>query len=178
MGGTFDPLHIGHLVIAEQARELMSLDEVWFLPSNQPPHKERSPVANSLQRLEMVRRAIAGHPNFHVCEIEFDRGGISYSMDTAAIMKERYPDYCFQWIIGSDMVQYLPRWYRIEEMIQMVSFVGLERPGFVSVQLELPDWLKSSVTMIKMIQLDISSRLASANSRISFTPGKSRPGSI
>jgi len=157
MGGTFDPLHLGHLLVAEQAREQMTLDEVWFMPSNQPPHKENPPKAGSLHRLEMVRRAIADHPKFRLCELEFERGGTSYSIDTAYLLKERYPNDQFYWIIGADMVQYLPKWYKIKEMIEMVSFIGLGRPGYEYSQLDLPDWLSNSLTMIPMVQFDISS---------------------
>lgn len=157
MGGTFDPLHLGHLLVAEQAREQMALDEVWFMPSNQPPHKEQSPKAEPQHRLEMVRRAIVDHPDFKLCELEFERGGTSYSVDSASILKERYPNHHFYWIIGADMVQYLPKWFKIQEMIGMVSFIGLDRPGYEHSLQDLPDWLSNSLTMIKMIQFDISS---------------------
>lgn len=157
MGGTFDPVHVGHLLVAEQARERMELDEVWFIPSNQPPHKNSSPIAGPFERLEMVRRAIDGHADFRLCDIEFERGGTSYSVETASLLKKRHPDCRFHWIIGSDMVRYLPKWYKIKELADQVSFVGLKRPGYPSVEGELPDWLRSSVTMIEMLQLDISS---------------------
>jgi nicotinate-nucleotide adenylyltransferase len=169
MGGTFDPLHLGHLLIAEQAREQMSLDEVWFMPSNVPPHKDQRPFADPIHRLEMVRLAIADHPKFKLCELEFEIGGTSYSVNTATILKERYPHYQFHWIIGADMVQYLPKWYRIQDMVELASFIGLDRPGYEHSELELPDWLSNSLTMIKMVQVDISStevrsRLARGNS--------------
>jgi nicotinate-nucleotide adenylyltransferase len=157
MGGTFDPLHLGHLLVAEQAREQMSLDEVWFMPSNQPPHKEQQPKADPSHRLEMVRLAIADHPKFKLCELEFERGGTSYSVETAYILKERYPDNQFHWIIGADMVQYLPKWFKIQEMIGLVSFIGLDRPGYEDALRDLPDWLSNSLAMIKMVQFDISS---------------------
>jgi nicotinate-nucleotide adenylyltransferase len=157
MGGTFDPLHLGHLLVAEQARERMELDEVWFLPSNHPPHKDHSPVARSEDRLEMVRRAIGDHPKFKLCEIEFERDGPSYSVETAYILKERYPKDQFYWIIGSDMIQYLPKWYKIEEMIQEVSFIGLDRPGYGASLHNLPGILQQSLTMVDTVQIDISS---------------------
>ncbi|MEX1031134.1 MAG: nicotinate-nucleotide adenylyltransferase [Paenibacillaceae bacterium] len=157
MGGTFDPLHLGHLLVAEQAREQMSLNEVWFMPSNQSPHKDIQPKADPLHRLEMVRLAIADHPKFKLCELEFERGGTSYSVETAYILKERYPQHQFHWIIGADMVQYLPQWFKIQEMISLVSFIGLDRPGYEDVRRDLPDWLSKSLAMIKMVQFDISS---------------------
>ncbi len=157
MGGTFDPLHLGHLLVAEQAREQMALDEVWFMPSNQPPHKDHLPKASPQQRLDMVRIAIANHPNFKLSELEFERSGISYSVDSAVLLKERYPNDRFYWIIGADMVQYLPKWYKIQEMVSKVSFIGLDRPGYENSEQALPDWLSNSLTMIPMIQFDISS---------------------
>jgi len=157
MGGTFDPLHLGHLLVAEQAREQMSLDEVWFMPSNQPPHKDHQPKANPQHRIEMVRSAIANHPDFKLCELEFERGGTSYSVDSAYMLKERYPNDQFHWIVGSDMVQYLPKWHRIQEMSTMVSFIGLDRPGYKDSERDIPDWLTNSLVMIEMVQFDISS---------------------
>src|SRR5690554_2381696 len=148
MGGTFDPLHLGHLLVAEQAREQMSLDEVWFMPSNQPPHKDQQPKANPIHRLEMVRLAIADHPQFKLCDLEFERGGTSYSVDTAYELKERYPEHHFHWIIGADMVQYLTKWFKIKEMIGLVSFIGLDRPGYEATERELPEWLSASLCMI------------------------------
>lgn len=157
MGGTFDPVHLGHLLVAEQARERMMLDEIWFMPSNIPPHKDQQPIADPMHRLEMVRLAIADQPSFKLCELEFELGGTSYSVNTATILKERFPQHQFHWIIGADMVQYLPKWFKIREMVELVSFIGLDRPGYENSTNELPDWLAHSLTMIQMVQVDISS---------------------
>ncbi|WP_226583205.1 nicotinate-nucleotide adenylyltransferase [Halobacillus litoralis] len=129
LGGTFDPPHQGHLIMAEYAREEMGLDEVWFMPSFIPPHKQESATAPPA-RLEMVKRATENHPQFKVCDVELVRKGTSYTVDTMSFLKEEYPDYKFFFIIGGDMVQHLPKWNRIEELKQMVDFIGVERPGY------------------------------------------------
>lgn len=157
MGGTFDPIHIGHLVAAEAAREAASLDEVWFLPTNIPPHKEDQPKATPEERLEMVFRAIDFQPYFRAIDIELARGGVSYSVDTAAELKELYPDRSFHYIIGADMVQYLPKWHQIEKLADMVSFIGLARPGTTLALDELPEYIRDKVTVVPMPMLDISS---------------------
>lgn len=156
MGGTFDPIHIGHLIAAEQAREQGRLDEVWFLPTYAPPHKKESPAGTPEQRLEMVRRAVNGHPRFAVCDLEIRRGGISYSADTVEALTEEYPDVHFLFIIGADMVEYLPRWHRIGDIAARIGFIGLARPGYTLAP-DLPSWLKDKVTLVTMPQIELSS---------------------
>jgi nicotinate-nucleotide adenylyltransferase len=157
MGGTFDPVHNGHLIVAEQARERMKLDEVWFMPSYQPPHKETSPIAESMHRLSMIRLAIAGHPQFRICEIEYEREGTSYTIDTTSLLVDQYPQHQFSWIIGSDMVAYLPKWYRIDDLVAQISFIGLQRPGYDLTEQKLPPHILNALTMVDMPQIDISS---------------------
>lgn len=157
MGGTFNPIHLGHLIAAEQAREGMLLQEVWFMPSNIPPHKEPETGAAAEQRLEMVRRAITGHPHFRVNDLELRLGGKSYSVNTVAELRKRHPDHEFYFIIGGDMVQYLPNWYRIEEMVRQVFFIGLQRAGTPLDLDVLPDWIREKVVMVPMPMIQISS---------------------
>ncbi|MCA1021455.1 nicotinate-nucleotide adenylyltransferase [Halobacillus litoralis] len=129
LGGTFDPPHYGHLLMAEYCREDMGLDEVWFMPSYIPPHKKESQTDAEL-RLEMVERSIAGHPDFRLCNIELVRKGTSYTYDTLTLLNNEYPDHHFFFIIGGDMVQNLPQWYKIKELKTIVDFVGVKRPGY------------------------------------------------
>src|SRR5690349_13964425 len=91
-GGTFDPIHLVHLIIAEQCREQARLDQVWFIPAFNPPHKQDHSVASFTHRVEMIRLAIAGHPAFQVDELEKDRGGFSYTADTLEELHRRHPD--------------------------------------------------------------------------------------
>ena len=157
MGGTFDPVHLGHLIAAECAREGADLDEVWFMPCNAPPHKKDAPGATSRQRWDMVCLAVRDHPAFRPVDLEIRRGGVSYSYDTVQMLKERHPDVHFSYIIGADMVQYLPHWHRIDELAQLISFIGLKRPGTDIRWGELAETIRSRITMVDMPLLDISS---------------------
>jgi nicotinate-nucleotide adenylyltransferase len=157
MGGTFDPVHWGHLIAAEQAREGMGLDEVWFMPVNVPPHKQRIPGADARQRCEMVTRAIEPHPSFRLTDLEIARGGTSYTIDTVKHLKQLYPGNEFLYIIGGDMVQYLPHWYGIEQLVKLIGFLGLRRPGFTEDLEALPEHIRRKVTWVPMPIIDISS---------------------
>lgn len=157
MGGTFDPVHIGHLIAAEAARDGCGLDEVWFIPTYQPPLKDNEPGASSEARLQMVQEALGGSPAFKALDIELQRGGMSYSIDTVLELKKRYPDASFSYIIGSDRINDLPKWHRIEELAELITFIGLERAG-TAVQLdELPGFLRRRVAMAEMPPIGISS---------------------
>ncbi|WP_085508933.1 nicotinate-nucleotide adenylyltransferase [Thalassobacillus devorans] len=129
LGGTFDPPHIGHLIIAEEVYYQLDLDEVWFLPSNHPPHKSGA-TADNQNRLEMVKAAIADNPHFSVSDIELQRDGKSYTYDTIKQLKKLNPDIEFYFIIGGDMVEYLPKWYEIKKLMKMTHFVGVKRSGY------------------------------------------------
>ncbi|CQR46913.1 Nicotinate-nucleotide adenylyltransferase [Paraliobacillus sp. PM-2] len=129
LGGTFDPPHIGHLVIAEEVYHQLKLDEVWFIPSNEPPHKDKASTA-VINRVAMVEAAIDDNDHFFLKTIEIDRPGKSYTFNTIHLLKEIYPDTSFYFIIGADMVEYLPKWNKIDELINMVKFVGVKRPEY------------------------------------------------
>lgn len=129
MGGTFDPIHVGHLIAASSAMETASLDEVWFIPTATPPLKPNAPIASEEQRLAMVELAIADMPTFRCSSIEMNRGGTSYSYDTIVELMEQNPDASFSYIIGSDRIHDLPSWYRAEELKQLITFIGLNRPS-------------------------------------------------
>jgi nicotinate-nucleotide adenylyltransferase len=159
MGGTFDPIHIGHLLAAEMAKEAGKLDAVWFLPTYHPPHKHHKMGASAEARKRMVKLAIADVDYFHLELMELERGGISYSIDTAIQLTQLYPDVRFTWIIGGDMAQYLPQWVRIEELVQYVSFLGLTRPGYAYECSLLPEFIRDRVLYHEMPSLDISSTM-------------------
>ncbi|MBW7460576.1 nicotinate (nicotinamide) nucleotide adenylyltransferase, partial [Paenibacillus sepulcri] len=129
MGGTFDPIHYGHLLAAETAREACGLDEVWFIPAFQPPLKDNEPGAEGPSRLEMVYRAIDFQPHFRALDIELERGGTSYTIDTVEALLEQNPERSFSIIIGSDRINDLPSWHRAKELAELVTFIGVERPG-------------------------------------------------
>ncbi|WAA10351.1 nicotinate-nucleotide adenylyltransferase [Fervidibacillus albus] len=129
LGGTFDPPHIGHLIIADQVWQQFELDEVRFMPNYLPPHKEKTLTSNT-ERVEMVKNAIHDHPAFSIETIEMERKGKSYTYDTIRLLKQREPDTEFYFIIGADMVEYLPHWYKIDRLIELIPFIGVNRPGF------------------------------------------------
>lgn len=151
LGGTFDPPHLAHLIIAEEVRTKLQLDEVWFIPVYLPPHKTRDFIASAEDRLEMVKRAIESNPHFSVSTIELERKGPSYTIDTVKELRGRYPDTSFYFIIGGDMSESLHTWKSIEELKQLVTFVAVERPGF--------QWQKNSEELlcIEIPTVDISS---------------------
>ncbi|MFS0751375.1 nicotinate-nucleotide adenylyltransferase [Oceanobacillus sp. 1P07AA] len=129
LGGTFDPPHIGHLLIAEEVRRAKQLDEIWFIPTNTPPHKEET-TTSAEHRTSMLQLVIRSHPSFKLNKIELQREGKSYTYDTIRELKKTFPSIEFYFIIGGDMVEFLPKWYRINELLDIVTFVGVERPGY------------------------------------------------
>ncbi|OEH93674.1 nicotinate-nucleotide adenylyltransferase [Bacillus solimangrovi] len=149
IGGTFDPPHNGHLLIAQEVLIALSLDEIWFIPSNIPPHKSRE-ITSSKHRIEMVKRAIESNDNFKINLIEFEREGRSYTVDTIKVLKELYKEYTFYFIIGSDMVEYLPKWHEVDELMKLIQFVGMKRPGY---EMET----KYPLIQIEAPQIDLSS---------------------
>ena len=128
-GGTFNPIHIGHLIMANEVYAALELDEVRFMPNATAPHKEMATSATIEQRLQMVELAIEGIPHFKVERFEIERGGVSYTYDTMKAMRDREPDVEFYFIIGGDMIDSLHTWYRIDELLKLVHFVGVKRPG-------------------------------------------------
>lgn len=157
MGGTFDPIHNGHLLAAETAREACGLDEVWFIPSFHPPLKDNAPSADGSHRLEMVYRAIDFQPHFRAMDVELERGGTSFSIDSIQALQTAYPDREFSFIIGSDRVNDLPQWHLIEELAERVRFIGVERPGEVIEKSLLPSFIADRLTVIAMPLIEISS---------------------
>ncbi|AJY76251.1 nicotinate-nucleotide adenylyltransferase [Paenibacillus beijingensis] len=157
MGGTFDPIHLGHLLAAETALEACGLDEVWFIPSAQPPLKLGDPGADGDSRLEMVRIATASHPRFKAVDLELQRGGISYSYDTAKALRKQHPDCSFAYIIGSDRINDLSQWHRNEELAELVTFIGVERPDEAADTAALPVYLRDRLVLAVMPQIGISS---------------------
>ena len=131
LGGTFDPPHNGHMLIANEVLEALRLDEIWFMPNQEPPHKQKSNDVSNFDRISMLELAIAGHPKFKIDTIELERSGRTYTFDTMKILKNLNEDVQFFFIIGADMIEYLPKWHRIEELIELVQFVGVNRPDYV-----------------------------------------------
>ena len=129
MGGTFNPIHYGHLLLAENAYEQFGLDEVLFMPSNNPPHKKMTPVIDGARRAEMVRLAIEGNPHFAFSGEELTREGNTYTSDTLEILTEREPDTQFYFIIGGDSLSQFENWRRPEVILKLACVLAAEREG-------------------------------------------------
>ncbi|MGY0836001.1 nicotinate-nucleotide adenylyltransferase [Aerococcus urinaeequi] len=130
LGGTFNPIHNGHLLMAEQVYDKLKLDEVWFMPNKKPPHAESKETLADAYRVDMIALAIEDNPHFRLEGIELDRVGKSYTVDTMEILTTLYPTYEFYFIIGADMIEDLPKWHRINDLIKMVHLVGVGREGY------------------------------------------------
>lgn len=130
LGGTFDPIHLGHLIIAEQAREQARLDEVLFIPSARPPHKLSDPISPFDHRVEMVQLAIAGRSDFRVETLERERPGPSYTADTLTELRQRHPDTDFYLILGEDCLPDLAGWYQPLRIVEQAGLLVAARPGW------------------------------------------------
>lgn len=128
MGGSFDPVHNGHLMVAVDAMEQCALDEVVWIPAANAPLRDSGPVASAAARLEMVRLAIRGITQFNVDSCEIERGGTSYAVDTAADLRHRHGGARLFWIIGADQLSRLPRWHKVGELAKAVGFIVANRP--------------------------------------------------
>lgn len=163
-GGSFNPVHLGHLVAAQDALEHMGLNRVVFLPAAQPPHKHGAPLAASADRLEMLRLAIAGDLRFEVSDDEIGRGGISYTVDTLRRFRARLADASLYFIIGADSLLELHTWRDVETVLQLAEIVTVGRPGVALEHvnretLRLPDpWpARLTVNLVAGHRIDISS---------------------
>jgi len=130
MGGTFDPIHTGHLVIAEAVRIEYGLEKVLFIPAANPPHKQQSYVTSAIHRYIMTVMATYSNPYFYVSPIEIERPGLSYAIDTVLALIEQYSDKTeFYFITGADAVQDLPTWRNIDQLLDLCYFIAATRPG-------------------------------------------------
>lgn len=128
-GGSFDPVHLGHLVLAEQCREQAALDQVWFVPAARPPHKSRQ-LSPFDRRVEMLELAVSGHPAFRIDELEKDRPGPSYTADTLVELRQRHPEHELFLLIGGDAFVDLPGWYQPQRIVEQATLLVTARPGW------------------------------------------------
>lgn len=128
MGGTFDPIHIGHLILGEKAYEQMGLDQVWFMPAGNPPHKQnRVGRASDIQRVEMVKKAIAGNPHFALSLIEMNADGYSYTYRTLENLVKGNPDTDYYFIIGADSLYSFATWKEPKRICSACTIVVATR---------------------------------------------------
>lgn len=129
MGGTFNPVHLAHLVAGQQAMTKLHLDEMWFIPDNIPPHKDK-PLTSAKDRVAMLELATHDNPKFKVKLLELYRGGVSYTVDTLRYLKEKAPQNNYYLVMGSDQVNSFHKWKHPDELAKMATLVGIRRPGY------------------------------------------------
>jgi nicotinate-nucleotide adenylyltransferase len=164
-GGAFDPVHTGHLILAEQGREQARLDQVWFVPAARHPFKAESTAASFERRVEMLQLAIAGHAAFRVDEIEKNRPGLSYTADTLDELKHQHPAHEFFLLVGSDALPDLPKWHAPQRIARAATLIVKERPGHpvppiaeLSAAISLPAGELLRLQQIEVPLIDLSSR--------------------
>ncbi|HPF20540.1 MAG TPA: nicotinate-nucleotide adenylyltransferase [Syntrophomonas sp.] len=129
-GGTFDPVHYGHLLAAQWAGEAFGLDEIIFIPAARPPHKDPAGVINGRHRLRMVELAIKNNPTFSVSALELERSGYSYTVDTIRHFLLADPRLDIRFILGVDALQLIHTWKEVEQLITLCRFIVVTRPGY------------------------------------------------
>lgn len=129
LGGSFDPVHYGHLLLAETGRDQGPLDRVWFLPAATPPHKRSRRMATGAQRMAMLEMATGDHPFFGVTRLELDRGGVSYTVDTLGEIHSRYPHADLFLLMGADSLADLPTWKHARQICQLATPMVVGRAG-------------------------------------------------
>ena len=162
MGGTFDPIHYGHLVIANEVLFKFDLQKIIFVPTGNPPHKRSAALADAYHRYMMVQFATMTNPSFDVSNIEVEKDGISYTVDTIRELKNNYIDTKLYFITGTDAVLDLPNWKDPEEILNLCTFISVNRPGYVTDTLDdkldrLMEKYKGEILSIRAPQLKISS---------------------
>lgn len=128
MGGTFDPIHQGHLEAADELRDVADLEQVWVMPNAHPPHRHE-PLASAADRMKMVELAVAGHAGLVASRLEVERGGISYTIETIRELERRFPGQQFEILLGSDEAVRIRSWHRWEDVLAEADFVVFNRPG-------------------------------------------------
>lgn len=131
MGGTFNPVHYGHLIAAQEVKEKMNLDKIIFIPSAHPPHKDEKELAPATDRLNMLKLALGKDPYFSLSALEIDRGGKSYSFQTMRALHKIYgPEAIFFFILGTDAMRDIFSWKNVDEFLRLCQLIVINRPGF------------------------------------------------
>ncbi|MGN0371976.1 MAG: nicotinate-nucleotide adenylyltransferase [Enterocloster sp.] len=163
LGGTFDPVHIGHLSLGEQAQRQFELEQIWFMPSGIPPHKKDHRVTDGIHRLRMVNLAIRENPRFICSDFELKRDGNTYTAKTLRLLREEYPEHTFYFIIGADSLYQIERWYHpelvMEQTVLLVAGRAYEEEHLpLEEQIQyLQDKYNARIFPIAFEEIDISS---------------------
>lgn len=160
-GGSFDPVHLGHLLLAETCREVFQLDQVWFLPCGQSPHKPRGAIASGRQRAEMLEFAVAGDSRFAVCRLELDRIGPSFTVETLRQLHVEAPDRDLFFLMGADSLIDLPQWREPLAILELATIIAVNRGGMAPLDLtaletRLGSVVRDRVKSVSMPSIEIS----------------------
>lgn len=157
MGGTFDPIHHGHLVAASEVADRFDLDEVLFVPTGNPWQKADREITAAEDRYLMSVVATASNPRFSVSKVDIDRGGPTYTLDTLRDLREQFPDAKLFFITGADALSSIMSWRHWEEMFELAEFVGVTRPGYELTEEMFPEEIQRRVHLIEIPAMAISS---------------------
>ena len=162
MGGTFDPPHMGHLMIAESVRTALELEEIRFIPTGKVAYKDNTLSASGQDRLEMVRLAIEGNPCFRIDATEVERQGTTYTFETMELLAKAEPDAAFTFIVGADSLDYMELWRYPERIFALCRVAAVMRPGFSKEQMEekrqeLIRRFGGQIVLIEAPQISVSS---------------------
>lgn len=162
LGGTFDPVHIGHLRMADAVYKYMNLEQVMFIPAYVAPHKVGMDIAPADDRYAMTKLAIEPYSYFTVSDLELRRSGVSYTVDTLRELHRQYPEKQLYFIIGADSVEQLHTWNSIEEMLQLATFIGAGRPGYEGIIMDnvvknLGEEARQHIMLLNTPEYDVSS---------------------
>ncbi len=136
-GGSFNPVHTGHLILGQFTLEKAELDEIFFVPASRPPHKPHTSLAPAEHRMEMLRLACKNNPAFKISDIEINRSGPSYTLTTVRQMMDNYSESARLFLIlGADSVRDIHKWYRAKELVKSVPMIGLRRPDTDHIHME------------------------------------------
>ncbi len=172
LGGTFDPPHIGHLILAQHALDAIGLDRLLFVPAADPPHKRTEAKTSVDHRLTMLEGAVIDNPQFAISRVDVDRPGPHYSVDMVRLIQADFPQADLYFVMGGDSLRDLPKWFQPHELIKLCKIVVMRRPQtLISANLHdavLPE-LSQRLTIVDASQIDISSsaivaRLQAGNS--------------
>lgn len=162
LGGTFNPIHLAHLAMAKTAMEQSGLDEIWFMPSKNPPHKSHREIASEIHRSQMIRLAIQSEPSFHLSDYELKREGTTYTAETLQLLQKDYPDKKFYFIMGGDSFFQLESWFLPEVIMKHCEILVVSRNGATAQQMQkhaahLQRKYQAKLQILQMEDIDISS---------------------
>ena len=162
VGGSFDPIHNGHIQMANQSLQALQVDEVWFMPTSSTPLKDRELTLDQ-ERLAMIDLVVQKNPRFKVCTLELERAGKSYTYDTFKKLIKTYPEHEFYWIIGNDQLEQFDKWYHADELVKMAHFVCFDREGKLSES-------KYDIMCMRMPSVPVSSSEIRLGNKLNYLP--------